>query len=77
MRKGYRKISVNGAEYEWKLGRNVVDIRSESLHLMPTLATITGLTPHEVERAVWKNYFSVTPGDVRDYIVATQGGNHG
>ena len=74
MRKGYRKISVNGTEYEWKLGSNVVDIRSaEGLHLMPTIATVTGLTHAEVERAFRKRYLSVTPGDVHDFIVGAIG----
>ena len=69
MSKGYRKISVGGTDYEYKVGRSHVDIRfPDGSRMTPTLAKLSGLTWDEVERGKWKRWFSVTPQQIREYI---------
>ena len=69
MSKSYRKISVGGADYEYKVGSSHVDIRPpEGKRLTPTLPEVMGLTWDEIERGKNKRYFSVTPRHVKEYI---------
>lgn len=73
MPKGYRRITVGGVDYEYKVGRAYVDIRPpEGERMTPTLAEVTGLTWDEIERGKWKRYFSVTPQQVKEYIEGRQ-----
>lgn len=73
MSKGYRKIVVQGVEYEYKVGRSYVDIRPpEGARMTPDLREVTGLTWDEIERGQWKRYFSVTPKQIKEYIEGTQ-----
>jgi hypothetical protein len=72
MSKGYRKIIVHCAEYEWRVGRTHVDIRfwgeDPFYRMTPTIEEVTGLTSDEVDRARRKRYLSVTPQQIRDFI---------
>ncbi len=73
MSKGYRKISVGGVDYEYKVGRAYVDIRPpEGARMTPDLRQVTGLTWDEIERGTWKRYFSVTPQQIREYLEGRQ-----
>ncbi|KKN63691.1 hypothetical protein LCGC14_0499260 [marine sediment metagenome] len=73
MSKGYRKISVGGVNYEYKVGRAHVDIRPPGgARMTPDLRQVTGLTWDEIERGTWKRYFSVTPQQIREYIEGRQ-----
>ena len=73
MSKGYRRISVDGEEYEWRVGLTCVDIRplgkTNLRRTSPSIAKVTGLSPDQVERGQWKGWLTVAPGQIRDYIV--------
>ena len=73
MRKGYRLIVVDDIEYEWVVGRRFVNIVApEGIRKTPTIEEVTGLSSDEVERAIWKRYLSITPQQIRDYILRTE-----
>lgn len=85
MSKGYRKISVGGVDYEYKVGRAYVDIRptggarqvkgltwDQIERMTPDLRQVTGLTWDEIERGQWKHTLSVTPQQIREYIEGRQ-----
>jgi hypothetical protein len=69
MRK-WRKIHLDGKEWKWFVGDWYIIIYSpwgEKITL--SLPQFTGWTPDTIERAKWKEYFSIKPSDVRDYIM--------
>ncbi len=69
MSKGYRKITVGGTDYEYKVGLVHVDIRPpEGARMTPDLREVTGWTWDEIERGQWKGGFSVRPQQIKDYI---------
>ena len=73
MSKGYRKISVGGVEYEYKVGRAYVDIRPpEGARMTPDLRQVTGRTWDQIARGQWNHTFSVTPQQIRDYLEGRQ-----
>lgn len=84
MSKGYRKISVGGVVYEYKVGRAYVDIRplegarmtgltwDQIERMTPDLRQVTGLTWDQIERGQWKHTLSVTPQQIREYIERRQ-----
>ena len=71
--KGYRKIAVDGIDYEYKVGRNYVDIRPpEGRRMTPDFEQVTGLTWDQIEWGTWKGFFSVTPQHIKEYIERRQ-----
>ena len=68
--KGYRWIHVKGNDYRWKVGKNHVVIRpQEGPCLCPTIAQLLYMTNDEVERGMWKGWLSITPADIKEYIL--------
>jgi|HubBroStandDraft_6_1064221.scaffolds.fasta_scaffold608488_2 hypothetical protein len=68
-----RNIVVDGVNYVWKVGRNNVIVRKANGDKFQTLFVssfekISGMTPDNVERAIHKRYFSVTPSDIEAEI---------
>ena len=71
MAKSWRKIVVDDIEYKWQVGRNCVPIRraeDNKVVATPGPSDITGIPAAEIERAVWKGYFHITPKQIADYI---------
>lgn len=70
MGKGYRWINIQDKLYQWKVGkRSVVIMPVDGPKMCPTFEELLGMTSTEVERASWKHYLSVTPADIKDYIL--------
>jgi len=68
--KGYRRINVQGKLYQWKVGRGSVSVISEEGSKMHTsISKLMGLTEYEVEKGKWKRWLSITPADIKDYIL--------
>jgi len=63
MRKGYRKIVVCGMDFEYKVGKTMVDIRGlgHDYHEAGNFPELTGMTWNDIERARHKGNFSITP----------------
>ena len=65
-----RHITVDGKEYEWKVGKSYILIRGEGVK---HLASGRDLFPNEdIERARYKKYFHVTPADIRKFILSKE-----
>lgn len=69
MAKGYRKINVLGRDFEYIIGRSFLKVKG-----LPAVdfSTLTGMPWSDIERGVWKRWFSVTPKDVRAYIESAE-----
>ncbi len=62
MRKGYRKIVVEGVELEYLVGKSNVIVRSSGdWKLVAPFTEVTGMTWYDIERDQWKGNFSITP----------------
>lgn len=64
---GYRKITVDGQVYRYKVGRGAVKVDG-----MPHVdfSRLTGWSWNDIERGTWKRYFSITPRHVRQFILS-------
>ena len=74
MSNGYRNITVDEKDYEYKVGRSHVDIRPpDGARMTPDFHEITGLSWDEIERRRHKGGLSVTPHQISAYIAANVG----
>ena len=71
-KKHYRKLTVDGKVYNYRVGALFVDIRPvsqpSSTRTVVSIAKVKGITEAEVERGRWKRWLSVTPRDITDHI---------
>ena len=68
----YRKINVNGEEWQWKVGWSHVSIKGpNNQSYAPYKDELTEID--DVERAEWKGYFHITPKHIRAFILKVSG----
>lgn len=66
----WRNITVGKRKYKWMFGRKNIAIKEDGdrkTHHV-SFAEITGELWHDIERAKWKGYFTITPREVAHYI---------
>lgn len=64
-----RKLIVDGKEYEYRVGRSHVIIRSGGKKIAaPGMHEITGEKWSVIEHDQYEQNFHITPGQVADYI---------
>ena len=65
--KGYRTINIEGHIVYYKIGEWNVNFKG-LINKSVSLSEITGLDPQEIERGKSKKYFSLTPGQIAQYL---------
>ncbi len=64
-----RKLIIDGKEYEYRVGRAFVLIRSNGKKVAcPNLSELTGESWNVIEHDQHKRNFHITPSQVADYI---------
>ena len=64
-----RKLTVGGQDYRYKVGKTHVNIvLPDGSRVYPSFSEISGLSFDEVERGLYKKWFSVTPSMLADFI---------
>jgi len=68
--KGARKIVVYDKHYWWLLARSRIVIwTEEKVKHVFDLSEFTGWSWDDIERGIWKRYFSITPKYVAEQII--------
>jgi hypothetical protein len=67
---GRRTIVVTGREWKYRVGMAYVVAKAtdtgEGRRI--SLNKLTGMDNHEIERAMWKHSFHVTPSQIADWL---------
>jgi len=64
-----RKIVVNGKTFQYRIGKESVVFRNtHKKSFFADFSEITGWSWNDIERGMWKKYFSITPHQIADYI---------
>lgn len=67
-----RKVHIANKIYEYSIGMQHIRIKTpEGKILSPNFSEVTGLNWDNIERGIWKRYFSIKPQQIKDYISKT------
>lgn len=66
--KGWRKINIRNEEWKYKIGKFNVVAKKEKETIVINLSELTCISWDEIERGVWKGYFSITPKHIANWL---------
>lgn len=70
MRSGFRKLHVRSEIWEYKIGKNAIQLFSpDGKKHVTSQSEVTGMSWDDLERGYWKGWFKgVTPSQVKTWI---------
>ncbi len=69
-----RKAHIQGREWRWFVGRwNIAFLGPDREKFYASFNDVTGKSSDEIERGQWKGYFSITPFEVKQYLLERLG----
>ena len=66
-----RAIHIDGKEYPYKVFKstNIVVKCPDGNKLYIESSTLTGMTPADIERGIYKKWFRITPSMIKEFVM--------